>query len=618
MGIEQPKIAKTASEEAREFAERHRDYFEQYARGAVKFEPAPEGLNTFAFNLENNTIYVNGRFYESRGLSDEKTAFALSHEVEHFLEKKALLAEPSGARNFAEYLGDIKKSKAYGLMDNCIADVRENRAVVAKTSSASAELERDLYTKDLFPERDLTKEPKHIQFCNALLREARVPNEQCEVAPEVREKLNALSEMNAGKEKFFDLLTHPETPMSLRLDLQNEYILPIVEELKEQDMKDEEEKKKGEGEGGEGKEGESKVGKKEKSDPNEVFKEAYERATKRAMPEAVPQGEVEKALKEWKNARKANPLENADKEYAKEIGVAEADLKNYRRIAAEMENEKNSETGRSVIEELRELIRRIIARRLKKTQTPRYPVEDGEELVDLAGLVAEAKAGNLESKSWETFEVKEKRGGRFGEIQITLVFDRSSSMNDGDGAKRREQQKTGILAMEALKEFVDIADDERTNMEEPIEVLSEVYTFQASKEDGTPCKKLGKELSEKERIEIGATLGSTPGGSTTDFVPLETVGSALERDSALRRRIEAEEVKKIVIVFTDGESDDAARVQEALKKLRATGAVAIGVGITESGKAALTTYAPDARLAKKAEDLPRVLGELLKEHLADI
>jgi hypothetical protein len=42
------------------------------------------------------------------------------------------------------------------------------------------------------------------------------------------------------------------------------------------------------------------------------------------------------------------------------------------------------------------------------------------------------------------------------------------------------------------------------------------------------------------------------------------------------------------------------------------------MGITEDGKAALTTYAPDAKLAEKAEQLGKTLGELLQEHLADV
>jgi len=77
-------------------------------------------------------------------------------------------------------------------------------------------------------------------------------------------------------------------------------------------------------------------------------------------------------------------------------------------------------------------------------------------------------------------------------------------------------------------------------------------------------------------------------------------------------------LKKIVIVMTDGDSDDAKRVQEQLGKLREIGVSVVGVGITEEGKSALTTYAPEARLCTEAPELAVVLGELLKEHLRDV
>ena len=79
---------RAAHQEALEFVEKYRDFFEHYARGRVKFEPAPAGLDTFAFDLEKDTIYVNSRFYKELEFSDEKTSFAVLHETEHFLEKK--------------------------------------------------------------------------------------------------------------------------------------------------------------------------------------------------------------------------------------------------------------------------------------------------------------------------------------------------------------------------------------------------------------------------------------------------------------------------------------------------------------------------------------------------
>ena len=593
-----------AHKEALEFVQKNRDFFEHYARGRVKFEPAPAGLDTFAFDLEKDTIYINSRFYKELEFSDEKTSFAVLHETEHFLEKKQLLAENGGDKVFGRYLKRIKESEAYSHMDNCVSDVRENGAVVEKTNKSFRDLEIKLYKEDLFKETDFTGEPKHIQFCDALLREARVPDEKCKVALEVREKLDALKEMKTEDgDNFFKILTSPDVPMSFRFSLQNEYIWPVVKELLDEDMK---EKKGGE------KKGSKNSGSKEaKADPNEIFKEEYGRAKKR-VPNAVPTEEIEKAFKKWQTANSENQLDRADKEYAEKLGVKKEDLQKYRDIVKKLEQIKNPETNVGIVEELRNLIAKIIARRLKPAMAPRYPVEEGEELVDPAELVSQVKAGNLEPKVWETREIKEQKGQKFGEVEITLICDRSSSM---DGEKLIEQQKAAALMMEALKEFADLCDEEAANIEKPLEVRSEIYSFQQNSDDLRPLKKMSKELGEKERIEITSVLSSAPGG-TTDFIPLETIASGI--DEELFHKIENGEVKKIVIVFTDGESNDAERVKRVLEILRQKKVVAVGVGITKDGQAALDTYAPNARLAETAEKLPLVLADLLKEHLLDI
>ena len=594
---------RAAHQEALEFVEKYRDFFEHYARGRVKFEPAPAGLDTFAFDLGKDTIYINSRFYKELEFSDEKTSVGVLHETEHFLEKKQLLAESGGDKIFGRYLKRIEESEAYSHMDNCLADVRENEAVAGKMDK-SRDIFTKLYKEDLFKETDFTGEPKHIQFCDALLREARVPDEKCEVAPEVREKLDALKEMKTEDgDNFFKILTSPDVPMSFRFSLQNEYIWPVVQELLDEDMK---EKK-----GGEKKIGKNSGSKEAKVDPNEIFKEAYGRAKKR-VPNAVPTEEIEKAFKKWQTVNSENQLDRADKEYAEKLGVKKEDLQKYRDIVKKLEQIKNPETNVGIVEELRDLMAKIIAKRLKPAMAPRYPVEEGEELVDPAELVSQVKAGNLEPKVWETREIKEQKGQKFGEVEITLICDRSSSMM---GEKLIEQQKAAALMMEALKEFADLCDEEAANIEKPLEVRSEIYSFQQNSDDLRPLKKMSKELGEKERIEITSVLSSAPGG-TTDFIPLETIASGI--DEELFHKIENGEIKKIVIVFTDGESNDAERVKRVLEILRQKKVVAVGVGITKDGQVALDTYAPNARLAETAEKLPLVLADLLKEHLLDI
>ncbi len=126
------------------------------------------------------------------------------------------------------------------------------------------------------------------------------------------------------------------------------------------------------------------------------------------------------------------------------------------------------------------------------------------------------KAGNLEPEVWETAETRERPGKKFGEVEITLVCDRSGSM--AQGAKLIEQRKAAVLLMEALREFAERCEEERTNVDKPLEIRSEVYSFQSSSEDATPLKKMSKELGEKERIEVATALSSVE-GSTTDFIP---------------------------------------------------------------------------------------------------
>lgn len=626
--------------EAVEFVNLHRDLFEHRLRGHAEFKAAPPDLHTFAYDLEKDTIYINSRFYKDRGFSEEETAFATMHELEHFKEKLALLKEKDGSKIFERYLARLKKSKAYGLLDNCVADTHENETVVTSTNKSFADVEQRLYTEDLFPETDMTAKPRHVQFAEALLREARVPDELCHVATEVRTALDEIKGIKTKKgTRLMDIVAHPETSMSKRLQLQDKLIWPQMEKLLEQDMKDDEQKqedkkgKEGQESGDQrdpqdssqeskGKKGDSKPekspkgdkpkGGKGKVDPNERFKEAYAAADKR-NPHAAPLEGQQKALKAWKEA-KGNPRDRADQEYADHLGVKKEDLQRYRAIAEQLNNTINPETNQSTIDDLRQLIERIIAQRQKERQAPQYPTEEGDFLADPAELVSQVKAGNWEPKVWETQEFKMEKGKRFGKVQITLIGDRSGSMEKG--GKLQEQQKAAVLFMEALTEFRERLLEEAVNMQKPLSVESEAYTFQASAEDARPIKRMSEELSERDRIQVMSILATCPGASTTDFVPLEAIAQGLSDEN--RRDIQNSELKKIVVVFTDGGSDDAQRVGRALEKLRADGVVVVGVGVTESGVPALTTYAPTARLVETADRLPIVLAGILQEHLADL
>jgi hypothetical protein len=639
-------IPTTPHAEAVAFVDKHRDFFDHYAKGEVTIRPAPEGLNTFAYNLETGEVYVNSMFYKNLGLSDEKTVFATLHELEHLMEKRQILAEPrtrtqeSGERRFAKYLERIKQSRAFSLMDNCVADIHENRTVESKTNEGQKEIEEKIYKEDLFTETDFTSEPRHIQFCNAILRESRLPDEKCTVSPEVRQALDSVAKTTG----LMDVMTNPRTPMSTRLRLQDKYIWPKVEALLEKDKEDKKKKKDQEnkdqnGESQESKKGEQgktgqKAGEKgesgkgtgsnkdgknepgeipEDSDPNKVFAADYDKAEKR-VPNAVPTKEIEKAFKEWKEIQNGkNDADAADEAYAKKIGVEKEDLRDYRKVVESLEKIVDPETNVGVMEELRDMFSRIISKRIKQAQAPKYPVEDGDELVDPAQLVADVNAGNLQPKVWEDTETRDRKGDRFGEVEITLVGDRSSSMNEGQ--KAVEQRRSVVMCMEVLKEFADMCDAEKVNVDKPLEVRSEVYSFAISEDDKTPIKKMSKELGEAERILVHKKLYDLP-GSTTDFNCLRAISDGLDEDT--RRKMKEGELKKIVIVFTDGGSDSPTKVQSVIKSLREAGVIVVGVGMTEAGKPVEATYAPKALVVEDVTKLAVVLSDLLREHLKDL
>lgn len=635
--------------EAVAFVETHRDYFEHYAGGRIKIAPAPKGLKTFAFDLEKNTIYINGMFYEKLGFPEQKTIFATCHEIEHFLEKIKILGEEGGEKVFENFIKKIKSSRAFSLMDNCVADIHINKTVISRRKVMS-ELERKIYKEDLFPEVDFTKIPRHIQLCQAILREARVPGEKCVVSGEVRTVLDELAKIKSKTGALLiEVMTDPQTPMSVRLKLQDKYIWPRVEALMEKDIKDKKEEQKEQSEkqpeekdkeGSEGEDsdkdqdGESKEEKPQKgksnnsqevgkengesgegeTDPDKIFADEYTEAEKK-FSEAVPVEEIEKTLKKWKEQKQKNNPDKIDQDYADKIGVEKKDLQEYRKIAETLQKIVNPETNVNILEELRNLFNRIISKRLKPKQAPRYPVEEGDELSDPAQLVSDVKSGNLNPKVWEDTEIKEKKGDKYGEVEITLICDRSSSMTDGDGQKAVEQRKSAVLIMEALKDFAEMCDEEKMNIDKPLEIKSEIYSFASSEEDRIPIKKMGKDLGEVERINVLKKLQNLP-GSTTDFNCLEAINSGV--DEKTKQNIKEGELKKIVIVFTDGGSDSVSRVQTALKGLRDTGIVVIGLGLTKAGEPARTTYAPNAQVVENIEMLPIILADLLKEHLQNI
>ena len=127
-----------------------------------------------------------------------------------------------------------------------------NRAVIGRATSLNGTKD-SLYEKDLFPEDDMTKMPKHLQFAQAILRKKSLPNRRTITAPEVQAEIDRLEGIkNSGGISVIDYATAPETPMDMRLELQKAYLREPYDKFFEEDVKERKDKENPENKGGEG------------------------------------------------------------------------------------------------------------------------------------------------------------------------------------------------------------------------------------------------------------------------------------------------------------------------------------------------------------------------------
>jgi hypothetical protein len=623
----------------------------------------PEGpLETCAIDLKKGEYYLHRRFLEqASGGSEEKGLFGTFHEIEHFRELRDLLRKKGGAEVWRGLQAKKKVKRRYHILDNSFGDVKVNRAVVNR-APVFTETRKSLYRDDLFPGRDMTDLPKHLQFAHLLNCELQDTGETWTVAPDVREAFDRLRAVKGRSGiRALDYATHPDTSMLDRLLIQDRLIEPIYESFFEEDA--EEKRKKGrqeessgsetggEPDSGDGESVESEGGGEQRpgepdanpstssgteasgsdggedtsngtpsegadtvGNPEDMFRKEYDEYFER-HPEAVPADIVEREAEE-EIARQAAARGGRDAgrdaldTYAEAQGVSPEELRAYQRFRKSLEGIIDPETREPVMDGLRELFERIIARRVKSKPEPRYPLPEGDELEFPAEAVVRTRAGEAEPDVWSDIEIREREGEMVGDFDIAVVGDVSGTMA---GTRATEQRKAIGLVLEALSEFSERLDEIRTRLQHDLWVRNEAWVFGDEDEE---IKKLSEGITEQERVKAYKRLGKADGGHTRDYLVLEKLANRLTEEEIERMRRGT--LKKIVIVMTDGKSHGAEKVRGYLKTLREAGVIVVGIGITEDGRPALTTYAPDAELCEDASRLASVLARLLREHLRDV
>src|SRR3989344_1127354 len=499
----------------------------------VLIDPARAGVDqpeSWAIDLEQGVIYADPKFFLEREYELADSQFAVFHEVEHFRELRDLLNEQDGYQVWQKHRRRVKSFRRLRLLDNCVDDIRMNRTVINRAPSLET-ARSHLYRDKLFPNSDLRKLPKHLQFAYTVLREWEVAGETCIISDEVREAIELINETrDRSGRSVTDITTIPQLPTSQRLKLQDSFFVPIYEKFFQEDVVEWSDRvpPSGSEEGGQGNSDSESDGETQPegpavpANPEDIFKEYYDDFFANSPDAAIDQDDINKILEQYAkdNGLDLPPDSRNEAAYARAEGVTVGDLRSYRRLWEQVSQLRDPETNELVIDQLRAIFHRIIAERTRSRRVPYAPQREGEVLINPVQAYADVVAGKEESEAWLTHQTKERPAERFGQFDITLICDRSSSMQVGQ--KGRDQLCSAVLLMEALKEFSDELDEARIDLETDLQVRAEVRSFGAGDAHHDILKPLGSDLSERQRVAVAKALRELP-GSTPDYLPLEDV-----------------------------------------------------------------------------------------------
>lgn len=554
----------------------------------------------WAINPETGEATYDPKFFEEKGYTPSQALFGAFHEIKcHLVETSELLNTPRGQEAHERLKDRIKAKPRLRIWDNCRTDIKGNFAITGFAPSLADDVEA-VYREKLWPERDLTSKPKHLQFMYSILRTAMVPDEEVAIDPKVQEAIKKLRNVK-GKD-VIALATDPAQDPLLALRLSERYIEPVIEELYQEDL-EEKKDQKGKGEKGKG-------------TPEESFADEYEDYENR-HPQPLDEEEVETKIKETKKQQSESARQAAG--YEQEHGVSKKDLADYYEEYRQVEGS---------LEQLRNVFRRIVEQR--KIPIRRLAALKEEGVMIDPGLVTQTyldvKAGIDNPKTMKDFE------GRFieenipGKFSLRLVADQSGSMA---GEKSIHQRRSAILVMEALKEFSDILDEERAGLSVDLDVQTELLSFgvRIKEKDGTEknttrlYKPLSRELLERQRVEFFKGLLETSGG-TNDYDALadveRDVRQTIARDETYAVELKSGKRREIVIVLSDGDSGNASEVKKHCQNLRDLGVKVVGLGMGSGSQSIESTYAPDGRICYDISDLPKTLEGLLAEYLGQL
>lgn len=609
-------------------------------------------------NLQTGEITVAPDFFAEKGYSADETVYAMLHELSAHL--RTVFREPRLAKRELEF-GD--KSEAHHVFMNVITDIQGNRRI-NRSFPRMADTCKGLYKDKLFPTTDFRGMPRHIQFINSLLRESMVPDQPCIVDSDVAEALSRVRNYgedgldmvvditDPSKEESFKIgsATKTYSPEKRCFELSISYLWPIYEELLRQDLSESDSNSSDEQQQNASDQNQpsrgsdsnfqpensteqsnddpaedsdssnqrqstesiqdTRSGQKSRLDPDEILRRfgEYYKDIENRHPEPISHEEIEKIIAQSQakietQPREITPAERQQRLLERQWGASVNEIHLY--------NQEMMRFGQ-VIQDMMKFFDSLISEEVSHYRSLTQSVTEGSIINSnrLAQTIADFKAGvNSEDiPAFLDYEPRQSERKLEGHFDCYLVMDCSGSMRE-NGKSQVAAVAVGIF-LESLEYFnqkiAEVAEEEQVVID--MEVRSSVHVFGEEYEQPKP---LAVSITKHEKIDSFLRVAKSDMDGTNDYLALDNVESIVAIE---QNKPEGYRRQPLVIVVSDGESDDADQLRASIDRLRQLGSYVVGIGIIDG--AVEVEYAPDGQTISDISDLPRVLSTILKDRLS--
>ncbi len=577
------------------------------------FEPG----DSWTLSMETGRGTYDPDFFLQRGYSVAECMWATCHEIEHFRDWRK---DPEA---YCQLYSRIREERRTGLLYHYLNDILANREV-DRRFPAHRETRRYLYQIKLFPRVHYVKGPLHLQFLTAVIREKMVPSESIMVSPAVREAIDKLTNIDGRGMDIIDLVCDGTATPKDRFLVIRDYIEPVYERFFRDDVTARKKEKKAETARNLGAtkeesiEGGSQSSVKgfvddESGDDEDLFDGEYDEAEDN-LPEAFRSDEVLAEMERETLRRQeelVSPEMMAKEQFRMRHGVTAEEVEDY----AEEYRKIESQIG-----PLRDVFEGIIAERKEEKRRIKERTDQGV-IIDpsmMTQAYIDALSGVHNSRTQLKVSKEERDEQKLKEFEITLICDLSGSMNENwPGGKSYEQRLSAILITEALDEFEKKLRDERTDGSVDLHLFSEVRGFHGEDEE---LKPISDSITFASRVRIFNRLEDCIGNSTADYKSLAHMVRTVH--TGTERKIREGELKKVVLLITDGGSDDISLAKEAKEALNQKGVItkAIQVGKPDKEEVGRFRYVwhKDGAPCKNVHLLVPTIETLLFEFLKNL